>query len=337
MKRRPVALVILFLFLRCTLAQNKPLMPGPDRIRLAEAFRLGESIDDRLWKGWGKAPFAVLLVTPEYEYLIRHPKPSEDFTPLGYDSLLKGDVYVRQRTQRTDLLATFPAIKESAIPTIVVGQAENTAAKTSTPWVVTLLHEHFHQLQYSQPSYYQDVNGLNLSRGDQTGMWMLNYAFPYDRKEVQEQFSAVARLLVEALGAGKADRPMRLAAYLQARRRFQQLLGPDDYRYFSFQLWQEGVARYTEYHAAEFAATRFTPSREFRALKDFTPFGQVASSIHENIVRQLLTQQLGESKRAMFYPFGAAEGLLLDSVNRSWRSRYFVDKFDLSKHYRVTN
>jgi len=35
----------------------------------------------------------------------------------------------------------------------------------------------------------------------------------------------------------------------------------------------------------------------------------------------------------MFYPFGAAEALLLDKVNPSWRSRYFVEKFDLGKYY----
>jgi len=72
------------------------------------------------------------------------------------------------------------------ISTIVVGQAENTSAKTSSSWVITVLHEHFHQLQDSQPNFYSDVNALNLARGDQTGMWMLNYAFPYERTEVQE-------------------------------------------------------------------------------------------------------------------------------------------------------
>jgi len=40
------------------------------------------------------------------------------------------------------------------------------------------MHEHFHQLQNGQPRYFQAVQDLGLSHGDNTGMWMLNYPFP---------------------------------------------------------------------------------------------------------------------------------------------------------------
>jgi hypothetical protein len=336
MRTKLILTIVLLLPFCRVLGQNKPTIPDVDRVRLAEAFRLGETIGNRIWKDWDKAPFAVLLVTRENEFLIRHPKPSPDFTLIGYDPLLKSDVYSRKRTYPTDRLAAMPAIKGSSISTIVVGQAENTFAKTSTPWLVTLLHEHFHQLQSSQPNYYTDVNALNLSRGDQTGMWMLNFAFPYDKVEVQEQFSTLSKLLVDVLESkGKSERSMKLAAYLQARQRFQRMLDPDDYKYFSFQLWQEGIARYTEYQVAKLAATKYRPSKEFRALKDFTSFEQVANAIRERIFKQLQTQKLGESQRVAFYPFGAAEGLLLDKVNPKWRSRYFVDKFDIGKYYKA--
>jgi hypothetical protein len=333
MRSRLVLLILLWSSCQSGFTQNNPLIPGADRIRLAEAFKLAESVGNRVWKDWDKAPFAVLLVTPEYEFLIRHPAPSSDFMPLGYDSLLNSDVYYRKRTQPTSFLATFPAVKGSMVSTIVVGQAENTLAKTSTPWVVTLLHEHFHQLQYSQPGYYRDVSNLNLSHGDQTGMWMLNYAFPYDKKEVQDQFSALSRLLVEAVEARRSDRSTKLAAYLDARQRLQQMLAADDYRYISFQFWQEGIARYTEYRIAKLAAANFKPSRAFQALKDYKSFAQTGVSIRETIFRELLTQKLDQSRREVVYPFGAAEGLLLDVVNPGWRGRYLIDKFDLSKYY----
>ena len=316
------------------MAEVRPTLPDIDRIRLAEAYRLSEVVGDRIWPGWSKTPFAVLLITPDYEFLIRHPKPSDDFTPLGYDSLLQSKVYYRPRQFPTGLLATAPLIKGSMIPTIAVGEAESTEAKTSTPWVITLFHEHFHQLQYSQPTYYENVNALNLAHGDQTGMWMLNYAFPYDRKEVQDEFSVLSKLLVAAVHAqGKADGAAKLAAYLEARRKFQQLLNPDDYKYIAFQFWQEGIARYTEYRVAKLAAESYKPTKEFRALKDFTSFAQVAAETREKIFKRLLTEQLGVAKREVVYPFGAAEGLLLDSVNWSWQSRYFVDKFDPGKYY----
>ena len=45
-------------------AQEKIKIPEVDRIRLAEAFRIGKSLGNRVWKGWDQAPFAVLLITP---------------------------------------------------------------------------------------------------------------------------------------------------------------------------------------------------------------------------------------------------------------------------------
>lgn len=132
---------------------------------------------------------------------------------------------------------------------------------------------------------------------------MLNFAFPYTSNEVREQFSALSRLLQETLQARRqSDFSTKLALYLAARRRFQQTLGEDDYNYFSFQLWQEGVARYTEYHIARLAASRYRPTRAFRALRDFTSFG-------------------------------AAEGLLLDRARPGWRNRYFTDKFFIERYF----
>jgi hypothetical protein len=317
-------------------AQIKPRLAETDRVRLAEGFRIGASLGNRLWAGWNKAPFAVLLITPEHEFLIRHPNPSADFTPAGYDALLKSNVYFRKRTQPPHLLATFPIV--GGIPTIVIGQAENTDKKTSTPWVVTMLHEHFHQLQYSQPSYYADVDKLDLSRGDNSGMWMLNYPFPYDWMEMHEHFSRLGRLLLEALQAsGNSDFSTKLSAYLKQRRELELTLSPDDYRYLSFQMWQEGIARYTEYRIAKLAADRYRPGKAFRALKDYTPFSQAAEETRSGIFNELRTARLAENKRVIFYALGAGEGLLLDRVNPSWRQRYFVEKFYLNNYLERPN
>ena len=46
-------------------AQQKPEMREMDRVRLAEAFRLGEAAQEQIWPGWSNAPFCVLLVTPD--------------------------------------------------------------------------------------------------------------------------------------------------------------------------------------------------------------------------------------------------------------------------------
>jgi hypothetical protein len=310
-----------------------PRISQADRIRLAEAFRIGEQLGDRVWKGWSKAPFAVLLVTPDYEFLVRHPSPSAEFVKTGYDTLLKSEIYYRKRVYAPNLLATFPAV--NGISTIVVGQPLNTDARTSTPWVVTLLHEHFHQLQDSDPTFYPAVNALNLARGDQTGMWMLNYPFPYERDEIKKQFSILGRALADALRPASSKQfKASLRAYLEARSQLKGMLAADDYKYFSFQLWKEGVARYTEYRIARLAATSYQPTAEFRSLEDFTAFKQVAGSIRARIMSELEAVALDKQQRVAFYAVGAAEALLLDRANPGWQQRYLTEKFTLEKFFR---
>lgn len=331
LRNKLLTTVLVLLTAHGVLAQDKPSILEVDRIRMAEGFRIGASLGDRVWKDWGKAPFAVLLVTPEHEFLIRHPRPSKDFSPIGYDAMLKSEVYFRKRIFAPDLLATFPV---GGVSTIVIGRAENTDKKTSTPWVITMLHEHFHQLQDSQPNAYAETQALNLSRGDETGMWMLNYAFPYDSPEVKAQFSVLSRLLLAALQAkNRSLFSTRLAAYLEARQQFQKILSSDDYKYFSLQMWKEGLARYTKHRVAKLAAREYKPTKQFRALKDFTPFGTVADQILSATMKELSQLRLEDSKRVAFYPLGAGEGLLLDRANPKWQSRYFVDKFYLEKHF----
>lgn len=332
MIRITLALNFIVLLTVNALSQEKPVLREVDRTRLAEAFRLSDQLADELWAGWSKAPLAVLLVTPEKEFLIRHPQPSKDFTALGYDPKLKSEVFYRDRKFQTNLLATFPAV--GGISTIVIGQAENTASKTSTPWVITLMHEHFHQLQDSQTNFFKDTEALNLSRGDQTGMWMLNYPFPYETPAVSQQVSVLVRLLLEAMNAkSKTLFTSKLSEYLATRDTLKQMLTPDDYKYFSFQLWKEGIARYTEYRIAHWAAAKYRPTPEFRALKDFTTFSAAADQQHDLLVHELSTLKLENYKRVAFYSIGAAEGLLLDQANPTWRSRYFVEKFDNSLYF----
>lgn len=327
-----LAVVVLLFTSLPALSEEQVKIPEPDRVRIAEVYRLADEIGNKVWSNWDKAPFAILLVTPDVEFLIRHPNPTKDFTPVGFDSLLKSNVYYRKRTQPTNFLAAFPAV--NGVSTIVAGQAERTQAKTSTNWVVTILHEHFHQLQDSQPNAFSEVNALNLSRGDQTGMWMLNYPFPYEADEMKQQFNLLTRSLAAAVQSkGKRDFKQNLAEYMRVRRELNEKLSTDNYKYMAFQLWKEGTARYTEYKVAKVAAKQFKPSKEFAALKDFKSFEAVADEVLKGIIHELSTLKIEEYKRVAFYPLGAGDALLLDQENPKWQERYFKEKFDLSKYF----
>ncbi|UCG52737.1 MAG: hypothetical protein JSW58_04080 [Candidatus Latescibacterota bacterium] len=323
------------IFLLCALSapgHTEKSIPDSDRVRIAEAFRIADSVGETVWPGLGEAPFTVLLVTPETEFLIGHPYPTADFDSLGYDSFLDGNVYSRKRVFNTNVLASFPAV--AGVPTVVIGQPKNTEASHSTRWVMTLLHEHFHQWQQSQPDYYASVDSLGLARGDTTGMWMLEYPFPYDSTTVNDAFSVMCRRLGEVLeGLDSAEFRHRLKAYLETKKQFKKILARDDYAYFSFQVWQEGIARYTEYQVAKMAAAVYEPTEDFRGLADYVPFARVATEIREHVATELMRVSLKKARRSAFYHVGAAEGIVLDRANSGWRRYYFESKFSTDKYF----
>ncbi|MEJ2722670.1 MAG: hypothetical protein P8181_16255 [bacterium] len=172
-----MVLFLLFVILATVPARvcSEHAMDLGDRVRIAEAVRVAERFGDSLWPGYTEAPFAILLVTPEDEFLVYHSNPTDDFVRVGYDSLLASDMYCRDRVFAVNLLASFPAV--SGVPTVVIGQPQNTNASQSTSWVTTLLHEHFHQWQQSRPDYNSAIDSLGQAGPDSNGMWMLNYPF----------------------------------------------------------------------------------------------------------------------------------------------------------------
>ena len=304
-----------------------PAIPEGDRIRLAEAYRLAAAIGDGIWPGWGRVPFATVLVAGESEYFVRHPHPPAGSAPLGRDALLGSDVFVRARTFSPGFLATFPV---EGISTVVVGTADATGAKSPTDWVVTLLHEHFHQLQEAQPGFYEKAAALGLARGDATGMWMLNFPFAYDAAPVQAAYAAAAAALRAAIDS-RPGGDAAVAAYVERRAALRAALSGDDRKYMDFQLWKEGVARYTQLRVARWAAEHYRPTGAFLALPGDKPasFEAVARDLEAAISKELAEQKLSEAKRVVFYPYGAAEALLLDRIHPSWRERYFTDLFTL--------
>jgi hypothetical protein len=284
-------------------------------------------LGERLWAGWQHTPFAVLLVTDSAEYLIGHPDPTADFTPAGYDSLLGLDIWTRARAYAPTLLATFPAV--AAVPTVVVGTPQRTG-KSSAEWVLTLVHEHLHQWQYSLPDYYERSARLGLSAGDSTGMWMLNYPFPYDSAPVQAATREFARALSAALQGTRRSREKSIASVVSARARLAETLTIPQNRYLEFQLWQEGVARFLEYKAAQLAAGAHLPTADYKALPDYESFEDVARQAQTALKRELETIDLGKDRRISFYPLGAAVAFLLDSTRAGWERQYAAEPFVLT-------
>jgi len=308
---------------------HTPQLPEKDAIRIREFYRLNTQIADEVWPGWSRTIAPLLLVTNEGEFLTHHPDTPSDFEKIG------DNLYARPRQFAVNLLATFPAFGPQSV--IVIGEPENTNAKTSTPWLITVMHEHFHQLQDGQPGALEAMKGLGLAHGDETGMWMLNYPFPYDKPEVVRSFSDLRKLLLEALNEKNDERFRKLAGqYAVERKKFFGQLAPDDRKYFSFQLWKEGIARYVQVKSAE-AAAGYQPTPEFAALPDYEPFAAYARRFRGDTMRELGEADLAKWKRTVIYSFGACEGFLLDRVNPKWKDGYFKNPFTLDPYFDFGN
>lgn len=286
-----------------------------DAVRIHEFYRLAGQIEDGLWLGWSHVPAPLMLVTNSGEFLTKFPNPPAGFRPAG-------EGFWEHPSQfPTQLQATFPLFGPPSV--IVIGEPVNTVSRTSTPWEIVLMHEHFHQLQNAQPGYYTAVNALGLSGGDTNGMWMLNYPFPYAKPQIAQSFGALRDQLLKAVGEPDAERFRHEGKrYVALRHQFFAQLSPDDHKYLSFQLWQEGIARYMQIRAAEAAAT-YQPTAAYKALPDYEPFAEYAPKMRAETIQELRTVDIAKAGREAIYPFGAVEALFLDRWNPRWKDLYF--------------
>jgi hypothetical protein len=210
--------------------------------------------------------------------------------------------------------ATFPAVEGR--PTIVIGTPRGTGLPPER-WELTVAHEHFHQFQYSRPDYYSRLNALGLAHGDTTGMWALQFPFPYDSAPVQAAVRRWAGALRDALMASPTRREDARARVREARRALDALLAPEERRYLDFQLWQEGVPRWIELAVARAAVGEGTLPHAALAWQE------------DRLVNALQGLDLGRDRREVVYPLGAALAELLDREGSAWKTRYFERMFVL--------
>jgi len=288
-------------------AQAAAPPPEPLAPEIATLRAFARERGDAVWPGFGAAPFGLLLIRGEREILLCHPTAPPGFTAEGRDAATGCPRLGRPRgALPAGLLAAMPIFGPPA--TIVMGTPEATRLGAAR-WRSTILHEHFHQWQAALPDYYARVGALDLAGGDETGMWMLNFAFPYEDAPTTAAFAETSRALAAALAARGGDAfAARLADYLARRRAFAAAAGERNWRYFEFQLWQEGIARWTE-----LALGRASPDPAMRADAD----------VREAEIRRALDHpDLAGQQRLAVYAMGAGEALLMEACRAPWRSLY---------------
>jgi hypothetical protein len=303
-------------------------IPADDAVRIGEFHRLAAQIEDGIWPNWSHVPEPVLLVTKNGEFLRDFPNPPKDFHPVG------DGFWTRPTQLPMNFQATMPLFGPPAV--IVIGEPANTQSRTSTPWEIVMMHEHFHQLQDAQPGYFAAVAALGLSGGEKNGMWMLNYPFPYSRPDVVKSFGELRDQLLRTVEEPDAKRFRQEAAkYAAMRKQFFAQLSASDDTYLSFELWQEGVARYTQIRAGE-AAGEYQPTKQYKALPDYQSFSTYAPEMRAQTLEELRTIDITKARREVVYSFGGTEGLLLDRLNPQWKSEYFKHLLSIDELFNVS-
>ena len=274
---------------------------------LAQVRSFAASEGEKLWPGYGSAPFGFLLVLEDAEFLLCRDTIPDDFAPAGTDAATGCERHRRARSGMPNtLLAAMPLFGP---PSVIVMGTPRTTGRSEASWVRTILHEHFHQWQNALPDYYPRTLALDLTGGDETGMWMLNYPFPYEEREVVKAHAAASTALADVLAArGTADFYPRFDDYLRSRWAFEAAAGAASWRYVELQLWQEGVARWTE-----IALGKAYPDEEV---------AKSASVLERQTLAELRSADLTAKKREFVYAYGAAEAMLMEACTPDWRRRY---------------
>lgn len=274
---------------------------------LAQARDFAAAEGDNVWPGYGDAPFGFLLITDREETLLCRDIVPEGFKPAGSDRATGCARYARPRSGLpANLLAAMPMFGPPSV--IVMGTPEATG-RTEASWIRTILHEHFHQWQYELPDYFGRLEALDLHGGDETGMWILNYAFPYEDPEVSAAFSESSRKLADALEARATPQFLQaFDAYLAERAVLAGRAGDSNWRYMELQLWQEGVARWTEIRLG-----KWYPRQDVR---------DSAARLEDATLAELRSPDLPRKKRVALYAYGAAEAMLLQACGHGWRADY---------------
>ena len=266
------------------LASDGAALSLADRRNIDLSMKIIARVGDRMWRGWSKTPFDIAVVTPKGPVLVNIDKP------------------VAVPSVPPNIEVTFPL--SDGIPTIIIGEPQFTTADTPTRWSVILIHEHFHQWQDSWTAYQYAVEQLGLAPSNDTNaLWMLNYPFPYARERVDAAYTNMAHTLADAVTAvGSSALAKRVHVYLIAREAFKKTLNAADYRYFAFQCWQEGVARYTEIATARLASKEHALDPNFLSDQESRDLADDATQTYDDVVRRLRTPSLQDEREPVSMP-----------------------------------
>lgn len=273
---------------------------------------------DGIWPGYSRVTLPVQLIEPTREILFCG-RTAIGFKAMPLDRVTGCGLQVRKRQLSVDLAAASYLNEQ---PVIQIGLPDALGMSRSE-WIVTLLHETFHQFQSSLPGYQDAVSTTAQYLGQSGAEWMLDYRFPYADPKVVAAFADMNRCALAFLVGGRPHQVRQLVAnYVKARRAARAAVGNTAWQYYEFQVGQEGVARWSELRLARMAG------------RDDEGIAAVAKDRWAGLstsLRSMTDQGLGMWKRSSFYVLGAVEAEMLDRLTPKWRQNYIRRPFSLGE------
>jgi hypothetical protein len=292
-----------------------PQLPSElDRRMIADAQAIVRTDGDLIWTGLSQAPLPTLLIGPEHETLFcgLH---TPGFSPIGFDPITRCRMQFRARELPVDLAA---ATDLGNVSVIHMGLPDALEA-TQADWIVTFLHETFHQYQSTLPGYFSAVDVVRARLGKTGEQWILEYPFPYADPKVKAAFADITLSAGQFLSAeNDAQANAAIRSYVDARNRARDAMNPDDWLYYEFQVGHEGVARWTELRFAA-AAGETRP--------DIATIGKEQTGGLAVSLSAIKSQGLNVWKRSSFYVLGAIEASMLERVRPQWQLEYVNNPF----------
>jgi len=295
----------------------------PELTEAAEAWHLLSSYGDQAWPGWGAARIPLLIRAGEFDLLVGHPSPPQEFGLLPEAAVADQPVY-----RYAGHLIPVPAatawevggIWSVAVPTraefqqaidaqLGAGVVQLDTANT----VRAIVHEAFHA--YALTAIHGDVPNFGADV-DEGKMIQRLAALP----DLDEQHAAEGQALVKALQA--SDRwEVRAAAAEFLKLRQTRRAGQDKEiaAYEQRVEWLEGLARYADIALMQLSA------RAGEAPGN-PPAGKIWLDFHA-----ALSSPAGspDGFRGRYYLLGAAQAFLLDRLMPGWKTRALNEKFAL--------
>ena len=306
--------MMLALLSAVALAASPQLPTELGRRMIADAQAIVRNEGDPLWAGLSQAPLPTLLIGPERETLFCG-LPTSGFSAIGFDPMTRCTMQVRARQLPVDLAA---ATDLGNVSVIHMGLPDALEA-TQADWIVTFLHEAFHQYQSTLPGYYSAVDVVRARLGKAGEQWVLEYPFPYADPKVKAEFAAMTMRAGQFLSAEtdtQAEAAIR--SYVEARNRARDAMSPDDLLYYEFQVSQEGVARWTELRFATASGN---------ARPDIANVGKERTGGLAVSLSAIDRQGLNMWGRSAFYVLGAIEASMLQRVRPQWQLEYATNPF----------